>query len=443
MLEKEYIGLIIKKIEDSLQWKPSDQWAEYDYKKLSDLIFQKTNTLISPLTMKRIFRSVPGTYNPKHGTKNALAQFVGYTDWQDFTEKEHVSISQTAVSSESNPVVNEDEEDILAEKKADNTIVQMLITAAILIGFGLLLYLLWHGVNGKDELNRIELSSDIIYGELPFTATIHYDITGVKDEEVYLNYNYNFSDVKKPLDRNKHEIHISFELPGSYTIAMRTATRVIKQTYITGISRGWYAYYFSKGNFGACKKEYLSPLDTFLYDTIHDGYLYFSPEEMKNFGANITKPYFLNNSIYSDFGVNGNNCSMEIRFRNALKEGGISCQACQFHLVGDTGWIHFSLTNPKSYSYTFVNLSGEGYSGETSDFKALGVNMNEWGVIKMISKNKRMSLIYNNDTIFNTPNNRPVENVRQISVISQGTAKIDYVRLFNRSDSIVYCEEFD
>ena len=394
--ESKYIALIINKIEISLQWRPNSEWAEYDYKKLSELIFQKTSTLISSLTLRRIFNNAPGTYNPKQGTKEALARFAGYADWQDFIEKERLK-PDTDDSIAAMPVTEEEVDVLMDEaRKKDMNLVKLFIIGFLFIGFVILVYLFFAGSNnGKNDFSKIELSSDIEYSDLPFTACIHYDISGIRSGDVYLTYTYNGRVVKKLLDPKKHEINVSFELPGAYTLTMRHEEKNLKMIYITGISRGWYATYFnSKGHFGACVKEYTSPLDTFIYDTISDGWLYFSPAYMKSIGADITHPYFINHTLNSNFRLNGRNSTLEIRFRNSLREGGMSCQMCQLNLLGDTNYIHIALTNQKSYSYTFVNFCGEYFAGETTNLKSLGINMNEWAVVRIMYKNKKLIFFF-------------------------------------------------
>jgi hypothetical protein len=434
--ESNYIMLIINKIEEILQWRPISEWAEYDYKKLSDIIFQKTNTQISPLTLRRIFNNPPGTYNPKQGTKDALAKFVGYPDWQGFIETERPKTELKITAQPLNFV----------EKTKSNKrglfITGFLLVISIL---AILTVLKNHNFFQKanNEQPGIVFTCDKNYSDPPVTITLNYDISMVKSDSVFLNYLYNYKEVNTLLDKNKHEINVCLELPGIYTFALRTKNESLKFLYFTIKSRGWYAYYSAGKISGVYKKEYSSPLDTFLYDTIHDGFLYFPPSVMKSFGADITHPYFVTHQNINDFNANGNNCVLEARFCNAIKDGGIGCQGTQFYLVGDTGGINVGLTNEKCYSYTFLSLSGTYYSGSTSNLKALGLNVNEWGVFKIVNKNHKLRLVYNNDTIFRMDHDKQIGNIRMLSYETQGTGKLDYIRLYNENDSLVYCDDFD
>lgn len=58
-----------------------------DYSELSLLIFQKTRTNISTSTLKRLMGYLPnGKAQPRLSTLDILAHYVGYTNYESFTE---------------------------------------------------------------------------------------------------------------------------------------------------------------------------------------------------------------------------------------------------------------------------------------------------------------------------------------------------------------------
>lgn len=85
MDEKYYIHLCIKKISQKLNWKEISLWTDSDYKNLGELISDETKIAISTHTLKRLFGKLPykEEYHPQLASKNALAKFVGYRDWND------------------------------------------------------------------------------------------------------------------------------------------------------------------------------------------------------------------------------------------------------------------------------------------------------------------------------------------------------------------------
>src|SRR5215831_14786601 len=77
-------------VEQSLQWGGSHDWKEYDFEKLSDLIFEKTGIRLSLSTLKRIWGKVKYESSPNAATLNAMARYTGYADWREFQQKNRI-----------------------------------------------------------------------------------------------------------------------------------------------------------------------------------------------------------------------------------------------------------------------------------------------------------------------------------------------------------------
>jgi hypothetical protein len=85
MEERLYLEQILKEIIDRLAWGSVDTWTNSNYKALSDRVYEKNKVLINPRTMRRIFELLNGSsYNPHISTKDILAQFLDYKDWDAY-----------------------------------------------------------------------------------------------------------------------------------------------------------------------------------------------------------------------------------------------------------------------------------------------------------------------------------------------------------------------
>ena len=65
----------------------SSEWTNGDFIRLSHILYKKTQVQISPNTLKRIFGKIKtdARYYPQKATRDALAQYVGFADWDRFT----------------------------------------------------------------------------------------------------------------------------------------------------------------------------------------------------------------------------------------------------------------------------------------------------------------------------------------------------------------------
>lgn len=60
-----------------------------DFKYLSEEIFNRVHSLISPSTLMRIWGYIESEITPRAYTLTQLARFAGFRDWQDFLQTDH------------------------------------------------------------------------------------------------------------------------------------------------------------------------------------------------------------------------------------------------------------------------------------------------------------------------------------------------------------------
>lgn len=76
--ESRYIAKCKILIEERLNWPAGQDWTQRDFEYLKDLIFEKTGTLLSLSTLKRLWKEKPGRPHPS--TLNAMANFLDFPD---------------------------------------------------------------------------------------------------------------------------------------------------------------------------------------------------------------------------------------------------------------------------------------------------------------------------------------------------------------------------
>ncbi len=90
MYESFYLNKCLQHLQEKLRWGISKSWTNKEFEKLSEQIFDASRIYISVVTLKRLFgraKTYKKEYNPQLETKNALALFLGYTNWDDFKIK--------------------------------------------------------------------------------------------------------------------------------------------------------------------------------------------------------------------------------------------------------------------------------------------------------------------------------------------------------------------
>src|SRR5678809_686099 len=83
-----YLQLCTRLIERKLNWRPAEEWRNYEFTELSEKILDATNVNLSATTLKRVFGKLKYESLPSSATLNALAAFLSYASWMDFKSKQ-------------------------------------------------------------------------------------------------------------------------------------------------------------------------------------------------------------------------------------------------------------------------------------------------------------------------------------------------------------------
>ncbi|MCH5719301.1 hypothetical protein [Niabella hibiscisoli] len=88
----ELLDLCCQLVSEKSNSKQIGQWTNSDYQLLNGQIRRQTDISISPNTLKRIFGKLktPERYYPQKATRDALAQYAGFKDWQSFADSHEV-----------------------------------------------------------------------------------------------------------------------------------------------------------------------------------------------------------------------------------------------------------------------------------------------------------------------------------------------------------------
>jgi hypothetical protein len=101
MSELLYISKCLRLVEQRVNRGSSEHWTSGDYKLLQKLVFDASSIHLSIQTLERLYGKlkIHKNYNPQTDTKNALALFLGYEDWEDFKSHHSVGIDEHIESS--------------------------------------------------------------------------------------------------------------------------------------------------------------------------------------------------------------------------------------------------------------------------------------------------------------------------------------------------------
>jgi hypothetical protein len=427
MNDRYFINIIIRKIEKKLSWKKVSLWTDNEYKKLSVLIYEDTSISISPQTLKRLFGKVKykEAYTTQPATKDALAKFLNYTDWDAFIRDQAHSI---------NKYISLISHRITEEPRKRHLMVSLLcfifIVSSILILFMI-----------KDK--PVAFYAENVTGIVPHTVSFHLNISNFRNKDVFLDLDQNEAENAanvELLDKHLTLINHCFESPGYYNVRLSTRGKVLASAKIHVLSEGWTSYYFNDDNF--ILRKFIFGLEKKVQDGVDDGLLYISPNELINKGFNGNTVYYLEHLLFKEFQGSADSCRFEVRYKNSREMGGISCYDMEFRIIGENGLASVMLVQKGCYRWSEITVGEMQLNGKYNDLSNLSTELSSWNVMNIIIKNNNALIINNSDTIFTTTYTQPLGMIKGIRFVTKGSGAFDYVRLYDNRGVMYFDDNF-
>jgi hypothetical protein len=168
-------------IEEKVGWGSGEGWATQNFERLSELIAGQTGVSLSVTTLKRVWGRVKYESAPTTTTLNALVQFAGYENWQQFrnTSTSSIGIYLTLL-----PLLFQSQF-VRATRK------HWWIGAGILIGLiGVSAFFLNYVRRKSLSPERFSFSSQPVTKGIPNSVVFHYDATASPTDQVFIQQSW-------------------------------------------------------------------------------------------------------------------------------------------------------------------------------------------------------------------------------------------------------------
>lgn len=428
MDENFYIKKIIKDIEDKVKWKNIELWTDYEYKKLSQQIFEKTTISISPQTIKRLFGKVKykEIYHPQPATKDALAAFLGYKDWINYINSDIKLKSFSKV-----------------RLKIKRKVVKWIYTLIALLTI-IIIVLAISNIYFKNNKQPVVFYARNLTGTVPHTVSFHYDISRLKNREVFIDFDEGEEELKnkyEKLDISKKLINHCFESPGFYTIRLLVDGEIQASVKVHVLSEGWASYYFNDDNFTL--RKFIFKLENKVKINKKDSLLYVSPESLTNQGFKGNTVYYLEHLLYQNFDVSVDSCEFEVKYKNSPEMGGISCYDVESRLIGENGIASVLLVQKGCFRWSEATIGETHLNGKYYNLSNLSLDLTSWNIMKVVVRHNKALIISGNDTLLNCEYHTSIGNLKGIRFVTKGSGAFDYVKLFDSTHNLKFHDNFD
>lgn len=431
MIEPEYIQYCLSEIEKKLNWRDSHFWRESDYQKLAGIISEESGISISPHTLKRLFGKLKYNkyYNPQQATKNALAKFIGFRDWDDF-------VVNHPKSETSQPVPNQ-----VLDKRKQRLNKGFFILSVLLLSV-LLLVFFGNRFLRQTPPRHPSFSFSLMdsAGTVPFTVSARYDFSAVRSDSIFIDFDFTHPVMGPQLiipDKSRFSHNFTYQIPGYYHIRVTNKEKILATKSILAMSDGWDSYFLSEDQMDR------RWLDNEIQKQDSDGYLYFSPEDLKVEGFDTQPVYYIANRLYKQFGIDGDNFLLETRFKNSRENGGITCYDAVFQLICQNNTNSILLMEEGCSQFSGIKFGETLLEGEYEDLSAFKLDIKGWNVLNILVENKHVQVSINSNLVYEGSYTQPNGKIVGIENRFKGSGMLDYIKIQDLTTQQIYSDDFE
>jgi hypothetical protein len=416
--DTEYLQLGIKLIEQKLNWRPADEWRNYEFTELSEKILDATSVNLSVTTLKRIFGKLKYESLPSSATLNALAAFLGYSSWMEFKA--------------SNQLNNQPEKKINAEFNKKKTFLQKKIWPVAAAAVGIIVILAFTFLSGK-PVHQIKNEKEIVFTSkplaegLPNSVVFNVDLKGNTPDRAVIQQSWD-STRTVALQPGQTEATGIYYIPGYFRAKLILDGKILKEHDLFIKSEKWMATIDHQPIPTYIKGDHLllnEKLD------VSENVL----EEIKTF----TKPTWLSYHLVKPFNnLQSDNFSLESTIKNTFADGPAVCKTAKIFVLCSKGAFIIPFSIPGCISDVNLKVNDTYLHGKSNDLSFLSADFSDWANVKLEVKDRVMKIFLNNKLIRQETYKEDAGEVVGLRFSFLGAGEVKNIRLTNGKGEVVY-----
>lgn len=415
LVTKKYLVLCGDLIAEKMDKGDISNWPNSDYQRLSYAIWRENKVRLSVNTLKRIFGKAKTEehYAPNVTTLDILAVFLNYRDWQHFKAKNQIAVSSIALQPETVPSqLNENSHASISRKKQFVSYLPY-IAMALIICLGSFGLLFWKKNERAYQDIRIfsRNPGENIFNSVPFELIFP---AGFKGRDSLLLDFDDGQQEKLNLEKRKR-IHY-FDVPGRYKVKLSYKNKLVDSAVVIVGSKGWFAY--ARMN---------SPLKRFPlidFDGSMEGMSKVTNKAISKIGVDTLGEFSLNFVNFKKTDISGDNFELVSNVKTSDQIKGAECGQVFFLVLGQLERHLISIVDPSCTDLAAAYFSEQERHGQAHDLGTLGHSLKEGGTVKLLVKNKQVTVCLNDKVIYATNYKKPIGKIAGVRVFFSGCGEL-------------------
>ncbi|TWI17186.1 hypothetical protein IQ31_03922 [Sphingobacterium siyangense] len=403
-------------IADMIGEKQIAEWTNGDYINLSRLLARKTKIRLSESTLKRIFGKFKTSerYFPQKATRDALAQFVGYSDWEAFENRDgnKPELDLPKIAS------RDDMPDLQKKNRA------MWLMSSVFLALAFILTLIIMKPTGKQD----KLFAGVTLSCLnPTGITPHSAIFKLKSKESLQdslrNFSIEFGDGRPMKPFLSSMLSHYYQMPGRYYPKLMHKNKAIDTGYVYLQTKGWSVT--GTNQFDTVR---VYPIATPNITNKQQAIAVSAVDAFKA-GVDTLRTFFISFSNIKPTHINGDNYELSFQLHTSENRTGVRCSQIDVNIYGELDQHRFNIFKPECTVWTRYQFSENKKHGEQNDLRAFGHDFTQGGSLTLRVVNKRVSLLINNHEVYATNYNKSIGRVMGINIMFSGIGQFENLLL--------------
>ncbi|MES2777379.1 MAG: hypothetical protein V4722_24585 [Bacteroidota bacterium] len=401
-------------------------WTNGDYVKLSGILSKHTDIQISASTLKRIFGKLKTNerYYPQKATRDALANYAGFADWETFSQK-HARPVKTEQPKQQEADQKTEEpaapaaEKIIPKKRSWWPVIGLLVAAITAIS-------IWKFSEKEQPLKANTKGVAFICnnpeGENPHSAAFRMQLPGdFTGDTSGFTVDFNDGKVEKKIIPGSLLTHY-YEIPGRYYPILKYNGLTVDTAFVYLKTNGWTATVTMERD-----TTRVYPVNN--SNLFKNGKMLVNTKELLQAGVDTNHTFFVHFANTKPLNINADNFELIANVATSQLRPGVRCSQVNIELYGERSQHSIILIKPGCVSWVHLRFSEIFLDGETVDLSSIGTDLSGGGIIKLQVINKKVHLLVNEKLLYKTSYNFPLNKLYGVKISFAGIGTVNTLLL--------------
>jgi hypothetical protein len=423
--ERDYIALCKQRIEEKLHLKKENgTLRQRDLEYLADCIEEKSGIRLSLSTLKRLWKQ-DYDQTPHPSTLQALVSVLEYNDWQEFKRRETL-----------NQAVTEARQGNQTDWSSKRWMI-----LALVVALPVLIWLIAFR-SGKPEKVKLLLKGPVTFTGnktvaqgVPSTIIFNYDVSNAEADSFFFQQSWNPLE-KVKLDPKGHHYSNIYYYPGFHKAKLIANDSILKRFRIHITTDGWMPL---------IRYSYQDNMPIYLKkaNPVVNGALHITRKELASSNVNLEKDFVQSYYNIREFGnTYSDNFTIDTRVV-CDSVNTIVCPGFELVIVCEEHIFFVRMMKKGCERDIGIKMGEVVHDGSKNDLSVFGRDMHQWQRLQVQVVDKRAKIILDEQTVYTIDFKKDFGKVVGLVYNFTGTGAIDYVKLKNGNNEIVYESDFE